>query len=75
MALALVGCADGWVYALRADNGEQVYRLRIAPAERRIMAYGQIESAWPVSGRVSWSLMIWHTPLPATPLKLTVVSM
>jgi outer membrane protein assembly factor BamB len=51
-SLALVGCSDGWVYALRADNGGQVYRLRIAPAERRIVAYGQLESAWPVVGGV-----------------------
>jgi len=50
--LALVGCSDGWVYALRTDTGEQVYRLRIAPAERRVVAYGQLESSWPVVGGV-----------------------
>jgi outer membrane protein assembly factor BamB len=50
--LALVGCSDGWVYALRADNGEMVYRLRIAPAERRIVSGGQLESSWPVVGGV-----------------------
>ena len=50
--LALVGCHDGWVYALRADNGEEVWRLRIAPAERRVVAYGQLESSWPVIGGV-----------------------
>jgi outer membrane protein assembly factor BamB len=50
--LALVGCSDGWVYGLRADTGELVYRLRIAPAERRIVAYGQLESSWPVVGGV-----------------------
>jgi outer membrane protein assembly factor BamB len=48
--LCLVGCNDGWVYALRADNGEQVWRFRAAPAERRIVAYGQVESRWPVVG-------------------------
>ena len=50
--LALVGCNDGWVYALRADNGKEVWRLRIAPAERRIVACGQLESSWPVLGGV-----------------------
>lgn len=50
--MCLVGCNDGWVYGLRADNGQQVWRFRAAPAERRIVAYGQVESAWPVVGGV-----------------------
>ncbi|HET6428534.1 MAG TPA: PQQ-binding-like beta-propeller repeat protein [Phycisphaerae bacterium] len=50
--LCLVGCHDGWVYALRADDGKLVWRFRAAPAERRIVAYGQVESAWPVTGGV-----------------------
>ena len=50
--LALVGCSDGWVYALNEDTGELVYRLRIAPAEKRMVAYGQLESTWPVVGGV-----------------------
>jgi outer membrane protein assembly factor BamB len=48
--ICLVGCNDGWVYALRADDGQQVWRFRAAPAERRIVAYGQVESRWPVVG-------------------------
>ncbi len=50
--LCLVGCHDGWVYALRADTGGLVWRTRAAPAERRIVAYGQLESTWPVVGGV-----------------------
>jgi len=50
--LCLVGCHDGWVYALRADDGRRVWRFRAAPAQRRIVAYGQVESAWPVVGGV-----------------------
>jgi outer membrane protein assembly factor BamB len=50
--LCLVGCHDGWVYALSADSGELVWRTRAAPAERRMMAYGQLESTWPVVGGV-----------------------
>ena len=49
---ALFGCADGWVYCLRASNGALVWRFRAAPDDRRIVAYGQLESAWPVPGSV-----------------------
>jgi len=50
--LALFGCSDGWVYCLRALDGSLVWRFRAAPDERRIVAYGQLESAWPVPGSV-----------------------
>lgn len=50
--LLLVGCHDGWVYALRAKDGVMAYRTRIAPFERRLSAYGQIESFWPAAGAV-----------------------
>lgn len=48
----LFGSADGWVYALRAADGAPVWRYRAAPADRRLMAYEQLESVWPVSGSV-----------------------
>jgi outer membrane protein assembly factor BamB len=50
--IALVGSSDGFVYALRADDGELIWRRRAAPSDRRIMAYGQLESAWPVAGGI-----------------------
>ncbi len=50
--LCLFGSATGWVYALRADTGEVVWRLRAAPNDERIIAYGQVESPWPVPGAV-----------------------
>ena len=50
--LCLFGSADGYVYCLRADDGELVWRFRAAPRERRVVSYGQIESAWPVHGSV-----------------------
>lgn len=50
--MAFFGANDGYVYALRADNGGLAWRLRAAPSHRRIKAYGQVESAWPVSGGV-----------------------
>jgi len=49
--LVLFGSHDGWVYCLTATDGALVWRFRELP-ERRICAYGQVESAWPVSGSV-----------------------
>jgi outer membrane protein assembly factor BamB len=49
----LFGSHDGWVYCLRADDGQLVWRARAAPAEHYVMAFGQVESAWPVVGSVA----------------------
>jgi outer membrane protein assembly factor BamB len=46
------GSADGWVYSVRATGGALVWRLRAAPRERLVGAFGQLESAWPVHGSV-----------------------
>ena len=48
----LFGSADGWVYCLRASDGKLAWRFRAAPEERWIVAFGQVESAWPVHGSV-----------------------
>ena len=48
--LAVFGCRDGYVYCLSAADGELVWRFRAAVDDRRIVAYGQLESLWPVSG-------------------------
>lgn len=48
----LFGCADGRVYCLKASDGSLVWRFLAAPADRRIVAYEQIESLWPVHGSV-----------------------
>ena len=50
--LLLFGSADGYVYALRAEDGEVAWRFRAAPVDRRIMAWEQVESIWPVHGAV-----------------------
>jgi outer membrane protein assembly factor BamB len=50
--LVLFGSADGYVYALRADDGVLAWRFRGAPIDRRMMAWEQLESAWPVHGSV-----------------------
>ena len=50
--LCLFGTRSGWVYGLRSDDGRMVWRLRAAPTEEQIVAYGQLESPWPVPGSV-----------------------
>ena len=50
--MVIFGSADGWVYCLRAADGELVWRFSAAPSDRRIGAFGQLESAWPVHGSV-----------------------
>ena len=48
----LFGSADGWVYSLRASDGVLAWRFRAAPMDQRLMAFGQLESVWPVHGSV-----------------------
>jgi len=48
----IFGSADGWVYCVRAADGILVWRFCAAPRDRRIGAFGQLESAWPVHGTV-----------------------
>ncbi len=49
---ALFGSADGYVYSLRASDGELAWRFRASPDDRRTFVNGQIESVWPVHGSV-----------------------
>lgn len=48
--LCLTGSHDGYLYAFAANSGKLVWRTRVAPEERRMVAFGQVESAWPVVG-------------------------
>lgn len=50
--LCLFGTRNGFVYCLRAEDGELVWRFRAAPRQRLIFSYEQLESAWPVHGSV-----------------------
>ncbi|MCD6303826.1 MAG: PQQ-binding-like beta-propeller repeat protein, partial [Planctomycetes bacterium] len=49
---AIFGCADGWIYCLRAADGALAWRFRAAPGDRRIVAFGRVESSWPIHGSV-----------------------
>jgi outer membrane protein assembly factor BamB len=50
--LAIFGCTDGWVYAVRAQDGVEAWRFRVAPLDRMAGGFGRLESAWPVKGSV-----------------------
>jgi outer membrane protein assembly factor BamB len=51
--LVIFGSADGYVYCLNAASGKLAWRFLAAPADRRILAFGQLESVWPVHGSVA----------------------
>ena len=46
----VAGCRDGHVYCLDAGTGELIWRFRGAPHRANLVAYGQVESVWPVHG-------------------------
>jgi len=50
--LVLFGAADGRVTCVRLSDGQLVWRFRAAPADRRVVVDGQLESVWPVHGSV-----------------------
>ncbi|MDP6543447.1 MAG: PQQ-binding-like beta-propeller repeat protein [Phycisphaerae bacterium] len=50
--ICLAGDRTGYVYAIKIKTGKLIYKLRIAPEEKRMMSYGKVESVWPVIGGV-----------------------
>jgi outer membrane protein assembly factor BamB len=50
--VVLFGSADGYVYCLRASDGVLAWRFRAAPIDRRLTAFEQVESVWPVHGSI-----------------------
>jgi len=47
---AIFGSSDGWAYSVRVTDGSLAWRLRAGLSDRRIIAYGRVESPWPVHG-------------------------
>jgi outer membrane protein assembly factor BamB len=50
--MVLTGSKDGYVYCLRAADGQLVWRFFAAPTDIRIGHFDQIESTWPVHGSI-----------------------
>ena len=50
--LCLFGTRSGWVYCLRASDGQLAWRRRAAADDERIVSFGQLESPSPVPGSV-----------------------
>jgi len=50
--MVLFGSRDGCVYCLRATDGELVWRFRAVGEDRRLMAWEQLESVWPIHGSI-----------------------
>jgi len=46
------GCADGYVYCLRLEDGRPAWRYLAALGRLKHVAFGQLESLWPVHGSV-----------------------
>ncbi|MGA2619216.1 MAG: PQQ-binding-like beta-propeller repeat protein [Thermoguttaceae bacterium] len=45
-----IGSGDGQLYCVEANTGRPLWRYRVAPADRRIMVYGDLLSTWPITG-------------------------
>jgi outer membrane protein assembly factor BamB len=50
--MLIFGCRDGYVYNLRASDGEVAWQFRAAPTDSRLVSCNQVESVWPVHGSV-----------------------
>ena len=48
----LFGSTDGWVYSVRATDGQLSWKFQAAPADLRLPSFEQLESVWPVHGSV-----------------------
>ncbi len=49
---ALFGCADGYVYSVRASDGQLAWRYLAGWGKQQLVARDQVESVWPVHGSV-----------------------
>lgn len=50
--MVLFGSRDGCVYCLRASDGALAWRFRAVATDRRLTAWGQLESVWPIHGSI-----------------------
>jgi len=45
---AFVGSDDGFVYCLKADNGELLWKKRGGPNDEKLLGNGKMISRWPI---------------------------
>jgi hypothetical protein len=57
----LFGSADGWVYCLRAADGQLAWRFRAAPDDRRLMAYDLKKLPEPTAGKIGFKVRMRST--------------
>lgn len=50
--LVFFGSDDGFVYCLRADDGQLAWRFQAAPSRQKIVCDNRLVSPWPVHGSV-----------------------
>jgi outer membrane protein assembly factor BamB len=50
--MILFGSRGGYVYCLRASDGQMVWKFNGMPEQRLICDTGRLESAWPVNGSI-----------------------
>ena len=43
-----VGSDDGFVYCLKADNGELIWKIRGGPTDEKLLGNGKMISRWPI---------------------------
>jgi outer membrane protein assembly factor BamB len=66
--MCFFGSRDGWVYAVRADSGQLIWRFLAAVNHKRIMHCSQVASVWPVA-----SILIHKGALYANAGRLSAV--
>lgn len=47
-----LGSNDGWAYAISAEDGKLIWKYRLGPNNRKMVAYNQLESLWPMIGSI-----------------------
>jgi len=48
--MIVFGSRNGWIYCLRASDGQLAWQRRLAPSDEQIVSYNQLESVWPAHG-------------------------
>ncbi len=47
---AYIACDDGYLYCIKIETGEMVWKLRGGPSDRKLLGNGRLISTWPARG-------------------------